>query len=95
MVRFSFANASLNDHSFATGKLIEVNFFLFCIIGEDADRAGSEFSNRMGQSAGRPAWPGLVPEKRRVCSDVLSRRFQHRRFPSEARKVPDAVWRNV
>ena len=90
MVRFSFANASLNDHSFATEKLIEVNFFLFCVIGEDADRIGRKFNNRMGQSAGKPALPGLVREKHRACSDALSRRFQ-----SEARKVPDAVWRNA
>jgi hypothetical protein len=31
-MRFSSANTSLTDHSFATGKLIEVNFFPFCPI---------------------------------------------------------------
>jgi hypothetical protein len=29
-MRFSSADASLTDHSFATGNLIEVNFRLFC-----------------------------------------------------------------
>jgi hypothetical protein len=31
-MRFSSANASVTDHSFATGKLIEVNFFPLCTI---------------------------------------------------------------
>ncbi|XSC46777.1 hypothetical protein ACF1BQ_014480 [Bradyrhizobium sp. RDT10] len=81
------ASASLTDHSFATGKLIEVNFFLFCAVREDADRVGSELSNRMGRSAGKLALPWHVPEKHRAGSDALSRRLQNRSVQSEAREV--------
>jgi hypothetical protein len=50
-VSFSSADASHTDHSFATGKLIEVNFCLFCVIREDADRVGTNSATRANRQA--------------------------------------------
>ena len=61
---FSSANASLNDHSFATGDLIEVKFRLF---GDNIDR------DQTGPGTGRSA-TGRANRQERPCfhGDVLS-----------------------
>ena len=63
--RFSSADAGLTDHSFATGDLIEVKV-------QSVLRSPEIFSNRTGQSAGKPALPWHVPAE---ASSLFKRSF--------------------
>jgi hypothetical protein len=72
-VGISSANASLNDHSFATAELIEVKFWLFAEkVGDGTGRAPSALSNRQGQSAARPALAPTLALAQCRCSRRLA-----------------------